>query len=677
MGGRGSRTEGTMGRIIRFPIPRSRRRAAAGGIAGRARLAYNSAKVSPQVETIIQGRAPFFVGEWLVEPTLNRLTNGGETLQLELKAMDVLVFLATRAGELVAKTELLDAVWETEFVSDNTLTRRIAQLRDALGDDARNPRYIETITKRGYRLIAPVTAVDAATAEVAGFPERAVDGDEEGCPYPGLAAFTEADAEDFFGRDDEMAELWRKITYRRLLAVIGPSGVGKSSLLNAGVMPGAPNGWRAVTCQPGDTPFLSLARALAPDFVGEVGEVRQLLGFADPDVALAMVSRWRGQFSEAVIVVDQFEELFTLNPPPVQDAFVALLRRLVDAADVHVVLVLRDDFFYECHRYQRALAPILKDLTLVGPLAGADLRTALVEPAACGARLRDALLVEEMVDEVADERGALPLLAFAVSRLWELRDRERPLLTREAYEKIGGVAGALAQHAEATLEAIGTERLPIVRELFRNLVTAKGTRAIREVDELLSVFRKASGARGRGAGSLVDAGADRLSRRERATSGPGPSGGDRARVPADRLAAPGPVADSGRRRGSDQRPAAPGGGAVAGEGSPAGSVVVRVLVPRVPGVARGLSRRSERDRGGLRRGHDVPRQPPPPPASAGGHGCRDLSGGSGRRPGRALATFGVPRPPGGGTASVRDRPAGGRRRSPERPRLGHRQPRAG
>ena len=86
------------------------------------------------------------------------------------------------------------------------------------------------------------------------------------------------------------------------------------------------------------------------------------------------------------------------------------------------------------------------------------------------------------------ERGALPLLAFAAAQLWERRDREQGLLTREAYEQIGGVGGALAQHAEATLEHIGEDEIPIVRELFRNLVTAQGTRAARDREELLSVF---------------------------------------------------------------------------------------------------------------------------------------------------------------------------------------------
>ena len=93
-----------------------------------------------------------------------------------------------------------------------------------------------------------------------------------------------------------------------------------------------------------------------------------------------------------------------------------------------------------------------------------------------------------MVSLVEGVRGALPLLAFAVARLWERRDRETKLLTREAYREIGGVEGALAQHAEATMDRIGPERQGLVREMFRNLVTAQGTRAVIDREELLSAF---------------------------------------------------------------------------------------------------------------------------------------------------------------------------------------------
>jgi DNA-binding winged helix-turn-helix (wHTH) protein/WD40 repeat protein len=449
---------------------------------------YNGPSVSSQVSAILQEGSPFLVGEWLVEPTLNRLTRGGDSVQLESKAIDVLLCLVAHAGQVVSKDTLFDTVWQTEFVSDSTLTSRIGELRNALGDDAQSPRYIETIRKRGYRLIADVRAVTTPTETPLAIPEAPPSPEEEQNPYPGLAAFTEADADRFFGREAEAAALWRKISARRLLAVIGPSGVGKSSLLRAGVVPRAPPGWRVVVFTPGEAPVLSLARALAPDHSGDPAAMARLLGFNDADTALAVVARWRGQFKEAVLVVDQFEELFTLNPPAVQASFIALLRRLVDAAEVHVVLVMRDDYLYRCQQHE-PIAPIFKDLTPLPPPTPDGLRRALKEPAArLLYRFSSELLVDRMIAEVEGERGALPLMAFAVHRLWEERDRDERLLTDEAYERIGGVAGALAKHAEATLDRIGAERLPIVRELFRNLVTAEGTRAVRETVELLSVF---------------------------------------------------------------------------------------------------------------------------------------------------------------------------------------------
>lgn len=112
-----------------------------------------------QPATIALSGEPFRVGEWTVEPALNRLTRDQQTLRLERKAMEVLLCLVGRAGEVVSKQNLLDEVWRTEFVSDNTLQRRIAELRAAFGDDAGSPRYIETVRGRGYCLIAQVRAV--------------------------------------------------------------------------------------------------------------------------------------------------------------------------------------------------------------------------------------------------------------------------------------------------------------------------------------------------------------------------------------------------------------------------------------------------------------------------------------------------------------------------------------
>ena len=106
-------------------------------------------------------RKAFRLGVWLVEPTLDRISCDGKFIRLRPRAMDVLVHLAIAAGKLASKRDLIDAVWRTEFVSDHALTQVIAELRAALGDNARNPSFIENIPRRGYRLVADVTPVAA------------------------------------------------------------------------------------------------------------------------------------------------------------------------------------------------------------------------------------------------------------------------------------------------------------------------------------------------------------------------------------------------------------------------------------------------------------------------------------------------------------------------------------
>ena len=188
------------------------------------------------------------------------------------------------------------------------------------------------------------------------------------------------------------------------------------------------------------------------------------------------------------MIVDALEELFTLNPPQVQTRFAELLGTTALGCGVRVLVSMRDDFLFHCQSHP-PLMPIFSDLTPLAPPAGAALRRALLQPAlGCGYRFEDEALVDEMLDEVRGERGVLPLLAFAAARLWEARNRERRLLPREAYRRLDGVSGALAQHAEAALERVGPGRETLVREIFRNLVTAEGTRAVRGTEELLSVF---------------------------------------------------------------------------------------------------------------------------------------------------------------------------------------------
>jgi WD40 repeat protein len=316
----------------------------------------------------------------------------------------------------------------------------------------------------------------------------ALDSLEERSPYPGLSSFAEGDSPYFFGREKEVATLWKRVRARRIVAVIGPSGAGKTSFVRAGVVPARPEDWGSIVCTPGTAPLRALGQALAPELAADATALRRLVQFEDPDTAFELVRLWRSQCGEALLVVDQFEELFTLNPPEVQQRFAALLGRLAQQGDVRLLLSLRDDFLIRCAEHE-PLAPMFVELMPLPALSPEALRRALVEPARKrGYRFEDESLVDEMLGSIDNARAALPLLAFAMSRLWETRDQKHKLLTRQAYEQIGGMAGALARHADATLDHIGSAREAIVRDIFRNLVTSQGTRAVADRVELLSAF---------------------------------------------------------------------------------------------------------------------------------------------------------------------------------------------
>ena len=430
----------------------------------------------------------FWFGDFELDQERRQLLRSGEPVPLEPKAYELLSLLLERRPRALSRAQIRDAIWPQTFVSESTLAVVVNAIRQALGDDARHPRFIRTVHGFGYAFCGEARTSGEgrpATSEAV----------QEPSPYPGLSAFTEADSEHFFGREAEVEALWEKIQRRPLLAVIGPSGVGKTSFLRAGLLPNRPSGWNVAYATPGASPALSLARALIPDLAGDAEAIGQLLQgvqelslTGDCDHALSAIRAWRKRSAEALVVVDQFEELYALNAQDVQARFAAFLGRLAGEAELHVVLSLRDDFLFRCSE-QDGLRPVFEDLTPLTPPSPDALRQALVEPASReGYRFEDDALVEEMIEVVASERGALPLLAFSVSRLWEERDRSRKVLTRQAYERIDGVAGALAQHAEATLSRLGPEREGIVREIFRNLVTAQGTRAATGRAEVLSVF---------------------------------------------------------------------------------------------------------------------------------------------------------------------------------------------
>ena len=280
-------------------------------------------------------------------------------MPLETKAYELLALLLSRRPNALSKAQIRDVLWPGTFVSESALARLVTQLRAACGDDAQAPRFIRTVHGFGYAFCGEAREAVAEAPVVVG---RESDASVSECPYPGLASFAEADAARFFGREPEVEALWERVRRQRLLAVIGPSGVGKTSLLRAGLIPHRPPGWDAVACAPGGHPFVALGQALAQVLAADTEAMSELFrGVSDavrgeePGSLVSAASRWRRGHAEVLLVLDQFEELFTLNVPEVQARFARLVGRLVEDSGLHVVLGLRDDFLMRCGEHAALL----------------------------------------------------------------------------------------------------------------------------------------------------------------------------------------------------------------------------------------------------------------------------------------------------------------------------------
>lgn len=316
---------------------------------------------------------------------------------------------------------------------------------------------------------------------------RSCDGSAAESPYRGLAAFTSGDARVFFGRERETEAFVNRLRVDTLLTVAGPSGAGKTSFVQAGVLPALPAGWWAITARPGHAPIASLVARLAHEGIPIPGGSRAIERDAGA-LGAALVAAHRGV---CALVIDQFEELFTQCRDPLErEPYCrALLAAAASGERVRVVLALRADFLVRAHEIPALRDHLVAGLHMLATPLAPDLLRIVREPVlASGYEFEDPALPGEMVDAVAGHPSALPLLSFVSDRLWALRDRQFHRLTRRAYDALGGVVGALASHAETTLGGLPPDDHRLVRQMFRHLVMADGTRSRMTRRELIEIL---------------------------------------------------------------------------------------------------------------------------------------------------------------------------------------------
>ncbi|OSZ55337.1 DNA-binding protein, partial [Streptomyces pharetrae CZA14] len=288
----------------------------------------------------------------------------------------------------------------------------------------------------------------AVTEELAAMPRE--DAGAEESPYRGLTRFEPGDADVFFGRDQLIENLLALVRAHRSVVVLGPSGSGKSSLLRAGLIPRLSEGAGL------DTPLAAI-RILTPG--------------AHPVRTHAERLRPAGKPGDTLVLVDQFEEVFTLCTDPAERAeFIDLLLTSQDPASrLRVVLGVRADFYSRSLEHPELVQVVREAGIPVGPPSREELREVIVRPATARGLTVERTLTAQLLDEVTGEPGGLPLLSHALLETW--RRRSGRMLTLKAYEAAGGVRGAIAQTAEDAYGSLSTERADVARLVMLRLVT--------------------------------------------------------------------------------------------------------------------------------------------------------------------------------------------------------------
>ncbi|SDH40557.1 WD domain-containing protein, G-beta repeat-containing protein [Sinosporangium album] len=306
-------------------------------------------------------------------------------------------------------------------------------------------------------------------------------------PYPGLDAFREDEAAVFFGRDPQAAEVVRRLhetaerPYERFVPVVGSSGSGKSSLIQAGVVPRLRKRRWAVlpVMTPGTNPLGALARSLAEgaDLDSSAQALRRLR--QSPRALESLVAQCRGgsRFNRVLLVVDQFEELLTLSGDRERDLFLSLISEALRADQrFFVVATVRIEFL-------RGLLETSHSALFQSPLAlGLLARDELVQVVEEPGKLVDLIFEPQLAEEIVDDAGtsdALPMLAYLLQELYFLSG-SAGRVTREHYRRLGGVAGAMARQADQVVaEMHGTDRVDLILAVLLKFVTAEGRQVAR------------------------------------------------------------------------------------------------------------------------------------------------------------------------------------------------------
>ena len=445
----------------------------------------------------------FFFGEWQVDPNSNSVNLGKKNKQLEPKAMDVLILLCQRSGEVLSSDDIVDHCWPDSDIGDNPLHKIINQLRRALEDKATAPRYIETIRKRGYRTLADVN-----------FPighETVADHQQwhSGSPFPGLQAYSENFYEVFFGRSKQISVLLERISQqvkfgRGFCLLLGPSGSGKSSLINAGIIPNLTvgSGYNGVhVAAYGSLDFADVAKSqlfieLAgvmldwevndlPVFDGDSADSLSHRLITEPQVIVSQckqaIKANRKQHTHFALFIDRLEVLLSspLFSHEQRKAFIGILEQLANSGCIIVLSACRNEFYPLLVGYPSLMTGKGQGAHFdLSPPTRSELLQMIRLPAVAANLTWTSdpdtatPLDEILCAEAASNPDALPMLQYMLQALYLKRSKDNQLLF-SVYQELGGIEGAIGKNAEDAIAELTTQQKASLPHVLSLLVTLR------------------------------------------------------------------------------------------------------------------------------------------------------------------------------------------------------------
>jgi energy-coupling factor transporter ATP-binding protein EcfA2 len=303
----------------------------------------------------------------------------------------------------------------------------------------------------------------------------------QGSPFLGLNKFEPGDKDKFFGREQWIIELSNNLEQNNLLLLLGASGSGKSSLVQAGLIPYLSDQWgtsKLVTIifVPDRNPFASFHNSLSQEYKNKASQF-----LTDKRNHLTLVNTIKSLKKESsswIIFIDQFEELFTTTPKLERDKFIGSLIPLIQQQDksIKLILTMRSDFLDNLREYGDLINDIEKQIRLIRDMTENELRLAIAEPAARNGVTFEKGLVEQIIDDFYQQAGSLPLLQYTLDLLWreDKPSENNRVLNTATYQAIGGVSGALQKQANYIYnKELNDEERKAAERIFIELIDLK------------------------------------------------------------------------------------------------------------------------------------------------------------------------------------------------------------